>query len=296
MKNLMEQRICSSIVAGLNTARMLLDGRTVLEESDDQIIEIKTDSSEEIAVLERMIARLERIDEDPKLNAIIHYLEKEQWLKFGVIIFSQYYDTAKWVADSLASRYPDQAIGLYAGAGRSRLYQKKESVNIEREALKRMVSEHQLEIMVATDAACEGLNLQTLGTLINIDLPWNPTRLEQRIGRIKRFGQVREKVDMLNLVNEHTVDEKVYEKLSERMQDRYNLFGSLPDTIKDEWIDDIETLGEKMDEYIIAQKQANGFDLRYTETMAPSAKDWRDCTNVLSRRDFTEHMMSGWGE
>lgn len=296
MKNLMEQRICSSIVAGLNTARMLLDGRTVLEESDDQIIEIKTDSSEEIVVLERMIARLERIDEDPKLNAIIHYLEKEQWLKFGVIIFSQYYDTAKWVADSLASRYPDQAIGLYAGAGRSRLYQKKESVNIEREALKRMVSEHQLEIMVATDAACEGLNLQTLGTLINIDLPWNPTRLEQRIGRIKRFGQVREKVDMLNLVNEHTVDEKVYEKLSERMQDRYNLFGSLPDTIKDEWIDDIETLGEKMDEYIIAQKQANGFDLRYTETMAPSAKDWRDCTNVLSRRDFTEHMMSGWGE
>lgn len=89
------------------------------------------------------------------------------------------------------------------------------------------------------------MNLQTLGTLINIDLPWNPTRLEQRIGRIKRFGQVREKVDMLNLVNEQTVDEKVYEKLSERMQDRYNLFGSLPDTIRDEWIEDIETMGEK---------------------------------------------------
>lgn len=187
-------------------------------------------------------------------------------------------------------------IGLYAGAGRSRLYQNGESVNIERETLKRMVAEHQLEIMVATDAACEGLNLQTLGTLINIDLPWNPTRLEQRIGRIKRFGQVREKVSMLNLVNEQTVDEKVYEKLSERMQDRYNLFGSLPDTIRDEWIEDIETMGEKMDEYINAQKQANGFDLRYTETMYPSDKDWRDCSNVLSRRDFTELMMSGWGE
>lgn len=159
-----------------------------------------------------------------------------------------------------------------------------------------MVAEHQLEIMVATDAACEGLNLQTLGTLINIDLPWNPTRLEQRIGRIKRFGQVREKVDMLNLVNEQTVDEKVYEKLSERMQDRYNLFGSLPDTIRDEWIEDIETMGEKMDEYINAQKQANGFDLRYTETMAPSDKDWRDCSNVLSRRDFTELMTSAWSE
>ncbi|MGS0224675.1 helicase-related protein, partial [Escherichia coli] len=222
--------------------------------------------------------------------------ENERWLKFGVIIFSQYYDTAKWVADSLAERYPDQAVGLYAGAGRSRLYQKGDSVNIERETLKRMVAEHQLEIMVATDAACEGLNLQTLGTLINIDLPWNPTRLEQRIGRIKRFGQVREKVDMLNLVNEQTVDEKVYEKLSERMQDRYNLFGSLPDTIRDEWIEDIETMGEKMDEYINAQKQANGFDLRYTDTMSPSEKDWRDCSIVLSRRDFTELMTSGWSE
>ncbi|WP_397471944.1 helicase-related protein, partial [Rheinheimera sp.] len=296
MKNLMEQRICSSITAGLNTARALLEGRTVEEESDDELIEVKAETSAEKAVLQRMIARLEHIEEDPKLNAIIHYLEKEQWLKFGVIIFSQYYDTAKWIADSLAARYPEQAVGLYAGTGRSRLYQQGESVNIERETLKRMVAEHQLEIMVATDAACEGLNLQTLGTLINVDLPWNPTKLEQRIGRIKRFGQVRDKVDMLNLVNEQTVDEKVYEKLSERMQDRYNLFGSLPDTIKDEWIDDIETMGEKMDEYINAQKQANGFDLRYTDTMSPSEKDWRDCSNVLSRRDFTQLMTTGWSE
>jgi len=296
MKNLMEQRICSSIAAGLSTAKMLLEGRTLQEESDDQEIELAVDNQEEKAVLERMIARLEKITEDPKLQAVVHYLEQEKWLNFGIIIFSQYYDTAKWVADSLADRYPDKAVGLYAGAGRSRLYQKGDSVNIERETLKNMVAEHELTIMVATDAACEGLNLQTLGTLINIDLPWNPTKLEQRIGRIKRFGQVREKVDMLNLVNEQTVDEKVYERLSERMRDRYSLFGSLPDTIKDEWIEDIETLGEKMDEYIDAQKEANGFDLRYTTTMTPSEKDWRDCSEVLSRRDFTELMIAGWSE
>ena len=295
MKNLMEQRICSSIQAGLNTARMLLEGRTVHEEEDDQEIELTVESDEESAVLARLIARLERIDQDPKLNAILHYLEREKWLDYGIIIFSQYYDTAKWVADALAARYPDEAIGLYAGAGRSRLYQSGDSVHSERETLKKMVAEHEIRIMVATDAACEGLNLQTLGALINIDLPWNPTKLEQRIGRIKRFGQVREKVDMLNLVNEQTVDEKVYERLSERMRDRYNLFGSLPDTIKDEWIEDIETLGEKLDEYINAQKEATGFDLRYTTTMEPTEKDWRDCSEVLSRRDFAELMSAGWG-
>jgi superfamily II DNA or RNA helicase len=296
MKNLMELRICSSIQAGLNTARMLLEGRAFHEEIDDQEVDLVLETGDERVVLERLIARLERIEQDPKLNAVIHYLEREEWLDYGVIIFSQYYDTAKWLADALAARYPKEAIGLYAGAGRSRLYQSGDSVHSERETLKKMVAEHGIRIMVATDAACEGLNLQTLGALINIDLPWNPTRLEQRIGRIKRFGQVREKVDMLNLVNEQTVDEKVYERLSERMRDRYNLFGSLPDTIKDEWIEDIETLGEKMDEYINAQKEATGFDLRYTTTMEPTEKDWRDCSEVLSRRDFTVLMSTGWGQ
>jgi hypothetical protein len=294
MKNLMQQRICSSIQAGLATARTLLEGHTIHEEEDDDEIDLAIETSEERAVLVRLIERLEGITQDPKLQAVVHYLDHEGWLGFGVIVFSQYFDTAKWVADALAARYPDEAIGLYAGAGRSRLYQRGESVHAERETLKRQVAEHEIRIMVATDAACEGLNLQTLGTLINIDLPWNPTRLEQRIGRIKRFGQVRDKVDMLNLVNEQTVDETVYERLSERMPDRYDLFGSLPDTIKDEWIDDLETLGEKMDEYIDAQRQATGFDLRYTSTMEPSEKDWRDCSEVLARRDFISLMRKGW--
>ncbi|MFA5664701.1 phospholipase D-like domain-containing anti-phage protein [Castellaniella sp.] len=295
MKNLMEQRICSSIHAGLETARRLLQGETVHQEDEDQEADVQIETGEEREVLQRLITRLERMSSDPKMEAIVHFLEREKWLDWGVIIFSQYYDTAKWVADTLAARYPEEAIGLYAGADRSRLYQRGDSVKAERETLKRMVAEHQIRVMVATDAACEGLNLQTLGTLINVDLPWNPTRLEQRIGRIKRFGQRRSTVDMLNLVFEQTVDEKIYERLSERMKNRYDLFGSLPDTIKDEWIDDIETLGEKLDDYINAQKTATGFDLRYTGTMTPPEKDWREFTEVLSQRDLVTLMTTAWG-
>jgi hypothetical protein len=106
----------------------------------------------------------------------------------------------------------------------------------------RYLRERNLRLVVATDAVCEGLNLQTLGTLINIDLPWNPSRLEQRFGRIKRFGQRRERVDMLNLVYHGTVEEKVYATLSKRMKDRYDILGSLPDVIDDDWIEDIEAL------------------------------------------------------
>ncbi|QUV86538.1 phospholipase D-like domain-containing anti-phage protein [Chloracidobacterium aggregatum] len=295
LRRLLEQRLCSSFQAALATARRLLGGRAVHEEGDDFDADVTVETHEERAALEELVSCLEQIAEDPKLEAVIHYLEREKWLELGVIIFSQYYDTAKWLAEALAARYPAEAVGLYAGAGRSRLYQGGDSVAVERETLKRMVAEYRLRIMVATDAACEGLNLQTLGTLINVDLPWNPTRLEQRIGRIKRFGQRRETVDMLNLVFQQTVDESIYERLSERMRDRYDLFGALPDVIMDEWIEDIRTLGEKLDEYINARKAATGFDVRYRATLVPGERDWRACTEVLSRREFSDLMRTPWG-
>ena len=90
--------------------------------------------------------------------------------------------------------------------------------------------------------AGESINLQTLGTLINVDLPWNPARLEQRLGRIKRFGQARRTVDMLNLVYHDTQDEQVYQVISRRLKDRFDIFGVLPDTIEDDWIERVERL------------------------------------------------------
>jgi hypothetical protein len=294
MKNLMEQRVCSSVVAGLNTAKTLLEGRQVQEDTEDAELEVDLQTDAERAALEGLIAALEGMNDDPKLSAIRYYLKDEGWLELGCIVFSQYYDTARWVADSLAAELTGEIVGLYAGADRSRLYRDGQAVGIAREELKRMVADHDIRVMVATDAACEGLNLQTLGTLINVDLPWNPTRLEQRIGRIKRFGQIRSTVDMLNLVHQGTVDEKVYERLSERMRNRYDLFGGLPDTIRDDWIEDIETLGEKMDQYIEERRQATGFDLRYNDTIKPSDDAWRDCAAVLARRDLDNLMQQGW--
>jgi hypothetical protein len=73
-------------------------------------------------------------------------------------------------------------------------------------------------------------------TLINIDLSWNPSRLELRLRRIKRFGQARRSVEMLNLVYHETQDEKVYQVLSRRLKDKFDIFGGLPDTIEDDWI------------------------------------------------------------
>src|SRR3546814_9814036 len=136
----------------------------------------------------------------------------------GSIIFSQYYDTAAWIAASLSSSYPEQVIALYAGSGKSRLLVGGIATSVERAQIKKLVAHREVKLVVATDAACEGLNLQTLGTLINVDLPWNPSRLEQRIGRITRFGQTRDRVDMANLTYAGTNDEQIYRVLSDRAE------------------------------------------------------------------------------
>lgn len=83
-----------------------------------------------------------------------------------------------------------------------------------------MLRERQIRILVCTDAAGEGLNLQTCGVVFNSDLPWNPMKVEQRIGRIDRIGQKHETVRIVNFAYKDTVEADVYFAL----QDRIGLF------------------------------------------------------------------------
>ena len=78
------------------------------------------------------------------------------------------------------------------------------------------------------------------------------------------------------------------------MRDRYDLFGALPDTIRDEWIQNIEELGEEMDRYIEQRRKATDFDIRYNGTIEPAEENWRDCARVLSRRALESLIRRGW--
>ncbi len=303
MKTLLLQRICSSFASGRATAEKMRR-RELLEDDEHQrplegILEGLT--GEEAGFLDTIIEELSRPEaRDPKNAAVKYFLtehrtEGKTWLEHGCIIFSQYYDTVRALAADLAQTLRGEVVALYAGAGKSGMYRDGIFATVEREDIKQAVREHRVRLVVATDAACEGLNLQTLGTMINVDLPWNPSRLEQRLGRIKRFGQRRQTVDMLNLVYHDTQDEKVYAVLSRRMKDRYDIFGSLPDTIDDEWIENIERLEEMMDKYIHLRQQArNVFEIRYESQVDPNAERWELCSHVLSRRDVIERLSSPW--
>ena len=100
---------------------------------------------------------------------------------------------------------------------------------------------------------------------------------------------------MLNLVYHETQDQKVYRTLSERLKDTYDIFGSLPDTIEDNWIESEELLKERIDQYIHERKAAeNAFTVRYRDSVSPDDNRWERCSDVLSRRDIDERMRKGW--
>jgi len=105
-----------------------------------------------------------------------------------------------------------------------------------------------------------------------VDLQWNPSRLDQRLGRIKRFGQARHTADMLNFVYHDTPDEKIYQVLSRRMKDKLDIFGGLPDTIEDEWIETIEKLEEMMDQFIHLRQCLNSFDTQSYSQYSPNTQ------------------------
>lgn len=303
MKTLLLQRICSSFASGRATAEKMLRREIIEEEEQAKLIAeaLSALTPEESVYLRTIVEELSRPEaRDPKFAAIRYFLtehrtEGKTWLDHGCIVFSQYYDTVYSVGAELARLLPGEPVGVYAGANKSGMFKGEDFASVEREDIKSAVKKHDIRLLVATDAACEGLNLQTLGTLINVDLPWNPSRLEQRLGRIKRFGQARRNVDMLNLVYHDTQDEKVYQVLSRRMKDKFDIFGGLPDTIEDDWIENVEKLEEMMDEYIhLRRKARDAFEMRYQETIDPDKDRWELCSRVLARKDVIEKLSESW--
>jgi hypothetical protein len=255
MKTLLLRRIGSTIYAGRLTAEKILrewqfidfydqdDGDDDEQETMPSLLDFENDSNrtltpEEKRTLESLIDSLNANQErDPKYREVLKYLLDQNWLDFGCLIFSQYYDSIEWLANQLSKEgLLGESIGIYAGGPKSGIMENGVFRTLPRESLKQMVSQGELRLLLGTDAASEGLNLQRLGTLINLDLPWNPTRLEQRKGRIQRIGQLRDTVDICNLRYKDSVEDRVHDLLSERLESIYALFGQIPDMLEDVWI------------------------------------------------------------
>jgi superfamily II DNA/RNA helicase len=183
-------------------------------------------------------------------------------------------------------------IGLYAGSNRSGFWRDGRFQRCDRNVLKGRVRAGDLKLLLGTDAASEGLNLQRLGTLINIDLPWNPTRLEQRKGRIQRIGQARTEIWIANLRYRDSVEDRVHQVLADRLEAIHLLFGQIPDTLEDVWVQ-VALNDEQAARQLIDRTTAtrNPFDVKYSKV---EDAEWETCASVLNSVSMRELLSRGW--
>ncbi|AOW80896.1 helicase [Halodesulfurarchaeum formicicum] len=176
--------------------------------------------NEEIEELESFIQEVKQVNDDPKMDQLYEDLDMlDRKGRSRIIVFTQYKDTMHFVRRELRWKYGEN-IACYSGDG-GEMYDEDEDSwkTVGKERVKREFSDDDgdVDILVATDSASEGLNLQECGAMINYDLPWNPMRVEQRIGRIDRIGQEYDNVYILNYSYEDTVESDIYDRLGDRI-------------------------------------------------------------------------------
>jgi hypothetical protein len=300
LKTLLLRRVGSTIYAGRNTAEDLLASWQQIaegEDEDEESLEAETFRSltpTERAKLRAFVDALEANQErDPRYDVVRDRLVNKGWLNDGCIIFSQYFDSIWWLAHRLSQDMPDEIIGIYAGGQRSGVLVEGAFSRKAREELKQMVRRGELRLLLGTDAASEGLNLQRLGTLMNLDLPWNPTRLEQRKGRIQRIGQLRDRVLVYNMRYKDSVEDRAYQPLSDRLDGIFRLFGQLPDVLEDVWIDVALGQIEQAKTTIDAVPKQHPFELKYREMQKVP---WESCVLVLDSAERKVRLLRGWAD
>jgi len=160
-----------------------------------------------MALAQRVILLAEELpEEDPKLDAVIKIIdEKQKQENNKIILFSTFRHTLNYLNRKFKERgyRIAQIDGSVKDEDRRELRARFEMNKSDPDAL---------DLLLFTEVGSEGLDYQFCDTMINYDLPWNPMRIEQRIGRIDRRGQKSEAVNIYNIITAETVDADIYER------------------------------------------------------------------------------------
>jgi hypothetical protein len=209
--------------------------------------EEKRDLQAEISEIESFILQAQSLKTDTKAEALLTALDlgfakmAEHNGPRKAIIFTESKRTQQFLADYLETHgFKDKIVtfsGTNSGNQANEIYQRwlKEFQGSDRVTGSTQVDKrtalidefrNKAEIMIATEAAAEGVNLQFCALLVNYDLPWNPQRVEQRIGRCHRYGQKHDVV-FINFINtRNQADQRVLELLTEKFQLFSGVFGA----------------------------------------------------------------------
>jgi len=201
------------------------------EQAAEQVVDAAS-AARTIAELELEIARLKELEQladrvrrsgrDRKWTELARLLQDQSEMfdpngqRRKLVIFSEHRDTLQYLADKIRTLLgrPETVVTIHGGISRD-----------DRRAVQSaFVQDKDVLVLIATDAAGEGINLQRAHLMINYDLPWNPARLEQRFGRIHRIGQT-EVCHLWNLVSEQTREGEVYIRLLRKMEKQREALG-----------------------------------------------------------------------
>ncbi len=171
--------------------------------------------SEEIRYVEDFLAQIRNLQGDSKFDQLMKDLEHALSRREQVVVFTQYTDTMDYLKERLRPIY-GRRIACYSGRG-GEWWDGVSWSHASKEDIKNAFRTGEVKILLGTDALAEGLNLQTCGVEINYDAPWNPMRLEQRIGRIDRIGQQHDRVWIWTYFYNGTVEAEVYRRLWRRI-------------------------------------------------------------------------------
>lgn len=182
-----------------------MDGELYENEGD---VEINDEAYESLSELAGIIDKLsENIPvKDAKFDKMCEIIDAKQKEENNrVIIFSSFRHTLGYINDKLSKKgiRVGQVDGSVPDEERYNLRQRFEADRNDPDAI---------DVLLFSEIGCEGLDYQFCDTMINYDLPWNPMRIEQRIGRIDRRGQKSEAVKIYNLLTEGTIDAVIYER------------------------------------------------------------------------------------
>ena len=216
------------------------------EYDDEETAEKKQAIQEELKIVRNILAIARGITTNAKIAALKEALasafehQAAEGIAEKAVVFTESKRTQKYIAGELRkSGYSEEDILLFNGdfddAMTKEIFRAWQVKNYGKTNYGRSVEyKHAIvdyfkshaKILIVTDAGSEGLNLQFCNTIINYDLPWNPQKIEQRIGRCHRYGQTHDVV-AINLLNtDNEADRRVYEILSKKFELFEGVFGA----------------------------------------------------------------------
>ncbi len=183
---------------------------------------------EEKSEIQELLAKVKSLSPDTKVKSLENELDRllRNSAHSKVMIFTQFTDTMDFIRKRLSMLEYGRLL-CYSGRGGEILDSTGAWKRVDRETLKAEFRKDERSLLICTDAAAEGLNFQFCGALVNYDMPWNPMRVEQRIGRIDRLGQKYSEVRIVNMHYKDTVESDVYDALRKRIKLFESVVGKL---------------------------------------------------------------------